>query len=395
MREEYGRPEYEVLWRQARKAVARGQVKLGYKAPDHGAAAAVSALIGSRLTAGIGTTIVVTELDAALRAAQFHCGLEDVLAAVHGSPAEFSPIQPSVDASRREWADEILTEALTAAGLATRPWARIWIDHVRRYAKIAPERLAEPAKKATAILARLTLDPSVVPAEWIARTDLAKRHGDAFDLDRGRKVAGMVLRAAALAHGMEFPRTARDEQALWQRCGVAADGLSTSVLCWELPTPTELPLHVTTRDLPWVQVPSGTVVWVCESPRVLEAAIDAGLRQPMVCLSGHLNTVARELLSRLAACGAVIRCHGDFDANGLLITRQIIELTGGLPWRMSADDYRAALDLARSADIDLPPLGADPGPSPWNPALLEAMRAGWAVEEEVTLPHLLADLSDL
>ncbi|SDJ46688.1 TIGR02679 family protein [Actinokineospora alba] len=389
MPEVYGRPEYEVLWRQARKAVARGQVKLGYKAPNPAAAAAVSALIGRDLTALVGTTIAVADLDERLRASEFHCGLDEVLAAVHGEAAVFSPEQPSVDASRREWSDEILTEALTTAGLQAAPWAPLWIDHVRRYAKIPPERLAEPAAQATAILSRLTLTPGAIPSEWIARTDLA---AGPRALDRGQKVAGLVLRAAALAHGLDFPKTAGDERALWERCGVAPDGLSTTVLTVGLP----LPRHADLRDLvaaPKDLVQPGTVVWVCENPRLVEASIDAGLSKPLVCLSGHLNTVARQLLSRLAASGAAIRCHADFDRTGLLLTRQVLDLTGGTPWRMGADDYREGLDLARAENVDLPPLGPDPGAAPWEPALTEALRAGWAVEEEVVLPLLLADLS--
>ncbi|SDC98103.1 DUF2399 domain-containing protein [Actinokineospora iranica] len=407
---EYGRPEYEVLWRQARKAVARGQVKLGYKPPDHSAADAVSALLGAfdepparaRLAAGIGTTIVVADLDTRLRAGKFHCGLAEVLAAVHGEPAEFNPVQASVDASRREWVNEILTGALASAGLQSRAWAPYWVDHVRRYAKIPPERLAEPASRAAAILARLTLDPNAIPETWSARADLAARHGGgAHSLDRGQKLAGLVLRAAALAHGVEFPRSARDERTLWERCGVALDSVSATVLCWALPVPAMadrtaagFPTHLTLRDLRAADLvaPKGTVVAVCENPRVVEAAVDAGATHPLVCVSGHLNTVARQLLAHLADAGAAIRHHGDFDRDGLLIARQVLDLTGGAPWRLGADDYREALDLARADEVDLPPLGAEPGPTPWDPTLPEAMRAGWAVEEEVVLDLLLADL---
>ncbi|MGQ0837679.1 DUF2399 domain-containing protein [Actinokineospora sp.] len=418
LRREFGRPEYEVLWRQARKAVARGQVKLGYKAPDARAAEAVSTLLGAfgdpparaALTAGVGTTILVADLDARLRASTFHCGLTDVLAAVQGEPAEFSPVHRSVEAERRDWTDEILGRALDSAGLSARAWAPYWIDHVRRYAKIAPESLAEPANRAAMILARINLDPETVPAEWTTRAALSARHGGgAYDLDRGRKLAGLVLRAAALAHGVDFPRTAADERTLWERCAVAPDGVSTPVLCWAMPwagtdswaralherTADGLPSHVTLRDLgaaPAALVAPGTVVAVCENPRVVEAVIDSGIRHPLVCVSGHLSTVARQLLSRLASSGAVIRYHGDFDRAGLLITSQVLPLTGGAPWRMGAADYREALELARREGVDLPPLGAEPGPTPWDTELASALRAGWAVPEEVVIDLLLADL---
>ncbi|GLZ40488.1 DUF2399 domain-containing protein [Actinokineospora sp. NBRC 105648] len=361
---ELGRPEYAVLWKQARTAVARGQVRLGYKAPDAAAATAVSALLGRELTAGVGTTIAVTDLDARLRAV-FHCGLEDVLSAGFVAQAVSGPAA----------ADEVLHAAV--AGLPV-PWAAQWVDQVRRYAKIAPDRLAALAGTAVQILSRIHLDPAGPPSSWVVRADLGP------DLDRGRRLGGVVLRGAALAHGLPLPRSAEEERRLWERCGVLVDGLSTTVLTWAFPgfddrTAAGLPGHLTIRDA----VPAGTVAVVCSSPRVLEEAIAAGVRHPIVCLSGHLNPVARHVLPRLTGA----RVHCDFDAHGLLIAGQALALTNGTPWRMGADDYRSALELARRDELDLPPLGAEPGPAPWDPSLIEAMRAGWAVPE-----HLVADL---
>lgn len=60
---------------------------------------------------------------------------------------------------------------------------------------------------------------------------------------------------------------------------------------------------------------------------------------------------------------------------------------GARPWRMSAADYLAA------ARPDLRALAGRPAPSPWDPALAEAMaEAGVAVEEEVVADQLVADL---
>ncbi|UVS77219.1 TIGR02679 domain-containing protein [Actinokineospora sp. UTMC 2448] len=237
------RPEYEALWRQARKAVQRGQVKLGYKPSTPAATAAVSALFGRTLELGVGTTIRVADLDERVQAV-FHCGLPDVLSAVHGEPVEFRPDQASVDAARREWTDDLLRSALASAGLAAAPWARTWIDQVRRYAKIAPERLETPARQAAAVLARLNLS-ATRPTTWLSRVELARAAGDPHALDPGRKVATLVLRAAALAHDVPLPRTRRDETHLWERCGIT-DGVGQPVLVHGfpgLPGPTHLPLR--------------------------------------------------------------------------------------------------------------------------------------------------------
>ncbi|EWC58640.1 hypothetical protein UO65_6068 [Actinokineospora spheciospongiae] len=370
--ETFGRPEYAVLWKQARAAVQRGQVRFGFKTPDAASAAAVSELLGVPVTAGVGQTFPVAELQARLRASAFRCGLDDVLAAVHGREVVAGESGPSRD----EWVDGLLRDALAGAGLGDRPWAGAWVDQVRRYAKVAPERLSGPAERAASVLARINLDPAAVPSVWVTRAELA-----GVELDRGRKVAALVLRAAALAHGVPLPKSAAEERRLWERCGVAADGLTSTVL-WRGSV-------VALRDVASVDVVTArTVVWVCASPRLAEAA---GGRD-VVCVSGRLGIAARMLLSRLVSVGAQFRVHGDFDAAGLLVTGQVLALTDGAPWRMGAEDYRSALDWARAEGLDLPPLGTEPGPTPWDPRLGDALRAGWAVPEEMLLHLLLPDL---
>ncbi|WP_018686294.1 TIGR02679 domain-containing protein [Actinokineospora enzanensis] len=371
MTEEFDRPEYAVLWRQARTAVARGQVKLGYKAPDPAAASAVSGLLGRELTAGVGTTIPVADLDDAVRS-RFHCGLSDVLGAVFGEQAA------AVPAAAPDEADRILFQAMTDAGVSG-DWVPRWVDQARRYAKIAPDRLATAARQAAAIVASLHLDSSVPPPSWEVRSDLAQGH----------RLTGLVLRAAALAHGVPLPRQRGEEKRLWERCGVLLDGVSTTILTWAFPgfddrNAQGLPTHLTIRD----RVPSGLVAAVCTSPRTIDAAIAAGIRTPLLCLSGHVNPVTRQVLSTLSGA----RVHSDFDAHGLLIAQQALSLTNGTPWRMTADDYRAALSRARQEEIDLPALDAAPPATPWDPDLTEAMRAGWAVPEDVVIAELLTDL---
>ncbi|SES43710.1 DUF2399 domain-containing protein [Actinokineospora terrae] len=366
MNEEYRRPEFAVLWRQARTAVARGQVKLGFKAPDAAAAVAVAGVLGREVTAGVGMTVVVADLDVRVRAL-FGCGLDEVLSALFGESAG-SVVAPAE-------ADDILGSAVAAAGVGG-GWVPAWVDQARRYAKISPVELAEVAPRAAAAIARLHLGSSA-PAAWLVLADLG--------LVRGTRLAGLVLRAAATAHGTPLPRSTSDERRLWERSGVLLDAVSTTVLTWAFPgcearTELGLPTHLTIRDA----IPAGVAARVCTSPVVVDNAIAARARVPLVCLSGHLNPVARTLLSRLGSA----HVHGDFDAHGLMITQQALAITNGTPWRMSAADYRDALDSGR----DLQALSPDPLTAPWDPTLPEAMRAGWAVPEDAVAEVLVADL---
>ena len=77
-------------------------------------------------------------------------------------------------------------------------------------------------------------------------------------------------------------------------------------------------------------------MWVCENPRVLEAAMDAGVTAPMVCTMGNPTFVVTSLLERLAGQGAVLHYRGDFDWAGVAIANRIISAYGARPWRMEA-----------------------------------------------------------
>jgi uncharacterized protein (TIGR02679 family) len=135
----------------------------------------------------------------------------------------------------------------------------------------------------------------------------------------------------------------------------------------------------------------GQVVFVCENPQVLQAAAHAGVRAPLVCLSGNPATAGTRLLQSLIASGNPVRYHGDFDWPGVAIAGRIINL-GATPWRMAAEDYRTA--VAALDDDHAAALSGRPVPTTWDPALGAAMQdRGLAVHEEAVLPELLQDLN--
>jgi uncharacterized protein (TIGR02679 family) len=231
--------------------------------------------------------------------------------------------------------------------------------------------------------------------------------GDAHGLDDGSLVGAVVLRAAAAIAGTPYPSNTAGRRMLWRSMGVITDEVSTTALTaglrstrggawlddrsaagWES--------HVTARDLRRLDLgcPVGGVVHVCENPRVLEAALDAGCRSAVVCTLGQPTVVVTTLLQRLCGAGAELIYHGDFDWPGIAIANLLVGTHLCRPWRFAADDYRDSLTRLAPIVAELPLLGADPVSACWDERLTSAMAAaGRAVHEEMLLDDLLADLS--
>lgn len=286
------------------------------------------------------------------------------------------------DAARREEpvaaAQQLLPEA---------PWVPEWLAQLRR---LTPS--VEVARQAASVLVALAAD------RVVSRVDLAAEVlGDAHALDEDGPVAGLVLRGLALRFEVDLPLAAEGRRELWRRAGVSGDEVSSTCLVLRLPLLSGVladrvaggdPVHVTRRDLRRhpVAVPSGSRVLVCENPRVLEAVADAELDVAVVCGNGNPNLVTVDLLRTLAACGAVLDYHGDFDWAGLAIAGRLVAGVGVTPWAMTAADYRKAPD-------GLPLRGAAVEAS-WDAELTAAMvERGLAVHEESVLPDLLARLA--
>lgn len=405
--------ELQGLWTRAREALEAPEQPATFRLelPDPTTREAVGGLYGRPMW-GQGTRISVSKLDTALREnTRFGLGLEQVLEILHERPVDRRTSRTAAREERRDRVTEVLGSALNRWNLAGEPWAQPWMRWLRQYGRVADDELEQVAERSAAVLAQLVVDPGRTPQVWRSRADLAARFGGgAHLLDSGMTLNRVVLRAAAIAHDVEAPGNERDRRRLWELCGVTLDAVSATALCWALPlggtdewsrsvrqrTELGLPAQLTHLDLraaPEHLVEAGTTVAVCENPRVLEAAVQAGIRHPLVCVSGHPTTVVTELLHRLGADGAALRYHGDFDWAGVTIARSLWSSHGVDLWRMSAADYRAAVDRASAERIDLPVLDGSPTEVPWDRDLPELMSsAGRAVEEEVVLDDLLADL---
>lgn len=353
-------PALRPVWDRARGSLRRGSRTVMLREMTPATRHALGLLLGRAVTGDV--RLVLAELDALL-AERAGCSLLEVVESVTG------PL-PDRDAqlAAREAPLAVLAEVDPA-----------WAAAVRRSGLLT--RLPDPvgtARAAVRVLAGL-------PGPSRLRTELAATVlGDAHALDDGRPLASLVLRG--LGEG-ELPP---DRRAAWERAGVLADTVSTTVLTLGLRVPGMLdtaaaqgdPVHLTPWHLRRTEVGAhrGPVL-VVENPAVLEAfAHRYGGRFSVVCTAGWPASVALDLLDRLTA---PLRYHGDLDWRGVEICAWLVQRCGVVPWRMAAADYR------RAASGGQPLTGREVG-TPWDPELAAVMKErGVAVHEEQVLDELL------
>jgi len=382
----------------------RGKVTL--RDLDRSARHAVSGLLGRPVLRET-VRVDLAELDEVI-GARSGGGLVAVVAALTGPLTDRVALRSDRDTARqapytavRAWLDEHPD--------AARGWTEPWLAAVRSAGVLSRMPAGASASRALLQAARLAAElTEVPPPPAAARNELAARHtGDAHALDDGAVCGALVLRALALAAGSPAPRSPAERRVLWEAVGVNSDRVSTTVLTLGLqpvgsgPLARRLqdaagvgdPVHLTAWDLDRaaVAVPARTSVLVCENPRVLEAAATRhGGAYAVVCTSGMPATVALTLLEQLAAAGAHLRYHGDFDWAGVVIANRLVQRVGCLPWRMSAADYLAAVGP------DGLPLSGSPVEASWDDKLGAAMcGVGLAVHEEAVLEELLQGLPEL
>ncbi|WP_409055596.1 TIGR02679 family protein [Streptomyces sp. SYP-A7185] len=372
----------------------------------------LSLLLGKPLTSAA-VTIRLDVLDARLRASAAGLGLRQTLEEL-GPPLTDRRAARADVATRREQVWSSLASSLDASPLADQEWPRQWYDLLRRAGVprgVTPEAAIWTLQQAIQVLTALLGPEGHERNGTRGRGELAAMTtGSAHGLDDGTWLARLVQRGVALAHGTEFPDDAAGRRALWRLVSVTPDEVSSTVLTYGLRPDGEgwreralreradhhAEVHVTPRDLHGLrpQLPAGTLIHICENPRVVEAAADAACVQPLVCTSGSAATVVFTLLDALAATGCRFAYHGDFDWPGIALANRVIRRYEALPWRLGTADYERL--AARSQAEGIPQLALDGQPvdADWDPDLAPAMTAlGVALHEEATLDLLVADLS--
>ncbi|MEK2494834.1 TIGR02679 family protein [Kitasatospora purpeofusca] len=396
------RPELRPLWSAVHDRLSTGRPASRIRSGplDDAGREALADLIGLDRLPAAEPIIPFAVLDAAVLDA---CGrpVRDVVTAILGPIQDRAALREQ-KASRRDALWEWLAghEVVTA-----QPALLEWVGHLRANGLVdrSPDRTRSLLTDALTVLGALPAGGEPLPVLAARLLD-----GDSHALDDGTRLSGVVLRALALLHSTAMPDAAEGRRALWSRAGVADDDLSTSVLAVGLRPEGEGPVAVISRtcadaghpvSLTLAQLrtpgrftgPAGPV-HITENPSVLALALRRfGPRcPPLVCTAGWPNTAVIHLLRRLADDGAALRYHGDFDGEGIRIAAHVLAKTGATPWRMSADDYRAAAHRV--------PSGPDPGrltSAPWDSALADSMaELRIAVVQEVVADLLLDDLTD-
>ncbi|GAA2463374.1 TIGR02679 family protein [Streptomyces macrosporus] len=401
------------LWETARKRLegngvqATGSLRLTGLGPQE--RTELSLLLGRPIT-GPAVTVRLDALDTRLRTSAAGLGLRDVLQEIGPPLTDRRAVRADARARRGQvWSS--LASSLDASPLADQEWARQWYDGLRRAGVpkgVTPETAVRTLRQAVHVLT-LLLGPGRTDAR--GRGELAAEvTGSAHGLDDGTWLARLVQRGIALAHATEFPGDAAGRRALWRLASVTPDEVSSTVLTYGLHPEGEgwrerslrerslhhAETHLTLRDLHALRLslPAGTLIRICENPRVVEAAADAACSQPLVCTSGSAATVVLTLLDALAATGCRFAYHGDFDWPGITLANRIIHRYGARPWRMSAEDYERLAARTQARDVPQLPLVGQPVTANWDPCLTPAMTAlGILLHEEADLDLLMKDLS--
>lgn len=354
---------------------------------------ALASLLGRRPRPADSMTLDVAELDVALQRAGLAASLRDALERLDGPivdrAAARAALQAQWSALRGRCADLRLAALLDLPrGMAL----------VKRLARL-PAAGGQLLDAAQAVLRAL-------PATGMPRSRLAAEVlGDAHGLDQGRPVASVVL--AALRRGTDAaegePGSEESVRDLWAEAGVMVNELSRPALFLNLPAgetsfrtpapgePGYLSLRALLRTPP-VWLVAGHDIYVCENPNLLAIIADAlgADAAPVVCTDGMPGAAQRTLLLQLAAAGARLHYHGDFDWPGLAIGNWVMRVCGARPWRFASGDYAAALREIPAGRRALGPASVD---ADWDAGLAPAMRAhDRAIDEEAVAAILIQDL---
>jgi len=342
-------------------------------------------------------------LDAALARVGLAVSLRAALERLDGPIADKAAVEQD---KRERWS--AVTAGGDHGGLAAFLATGAGLGLLKRLTRQDTEIANHICDAARAVLRRL-------PAAGLPRAGLAAETlGDAHALDTGRPVATLVLavlrRSSGEEHaGEEVAGGEREEadgteraRSVWARAGILVNELAKPALLLNLPIRTGVPLaepgepgFVSLRRL--LRSPpdwdvDGRAVHVCENPNLLAIAADRLGRgcRPLVSTDGMPAAAQRTLLEQLAAAGARLFYHGDFDWPGLLIAGRVLADFSAQPWRFLTADYERAVTVLADYRQNLVGAAVDAG---WDERLGPVMRRiGLAVPEEALAEQLLGDL---
>jgi uncharacterized protein (TIGR02679 family) len=380
------------VYEQAQGGVDPPVLRLSALAPHE--TEVLQALAGRAPRPSTSVQLDLQALARSLQAAGLGSSLRSVLEALDGPIAPRAAERAAVASAWAALASEALHPALQPL-LAT----PVGLGLLKRLAGSDPARAGTLCQQAARVLAAL-------PAQGEPRARLAALSlGDAHALDNGRPVATLVLsvlRRAQRNTGEDETDGDESSRALWATQGVSVNELARPALGLNLPlasqAPDGQPRYWSLRQLlrkPPAWAAAQRDVFICENPNLLAIAADAlGPRcAPLVCTDGMPAAAQRALLAQLAAAGARLHYHGDFDWPGIAIANRVLNDFGARPWRFGAADYQTAVQTVDREGHA--PLRGTAVVAAWDEALTAALQAAHrAIAEEALAELLLPDLVD-
>ncbi|MGW5571490.1 TIGR02679 family protein [Nocardia thailandica] len=361
--------------------------------------AAIDGLLGRKPGGAGSVTVPLAGLAKVLSHSGIHTG--DLAGAVIALTGPITTRAAATAAAEQSWALACAPGASLAADL---PALAAWWERLRDRGTLRRVSGNDPDIARQLLTDTHTVLTSVPTGREALPVFAARVLGNAHRLDSDQPVTGLIV--SALTALSDLPDTA-DRRTVWASAGIVVDELSSRVLTLglsaEASTPagravglwreTGQPLVLTLRQLitdPPVFAP-GPRVYLCENPSVVAAAADRlgpGC-PPLICTEGQPGAAVTTLLDQLAATGAELVYHGDFDWPGIAIATFLRRRYAWRPWRFGATDYLAAVP-----DGALATLRGTPRETPWDPALRSAMSTRDAqIEEEHVIDDLLSDLT--
>ncbi len=405
----YGGPEHRRLLDAARGSLERTGGDLTrtvtVKTPDDRERRAIIAITGQYRPEGVGVLVVrLADLDHATR--------EDVGLGLTALLERLGPKLKDRPAERLRLTGErgAAIRSAEKSVLSSRNWFQSWLAELAAdgtLTRLVNTDESAQLGRATRVLewVERRIDLKAAPAQL---ADLAATiTGDTKALNHGTTLGTLVLRGLAFRLGAARPRTTEARRDLWDRNGIIVDDLASRVLVLNLAASGEglgewlasarehgTPFYVTLHQLVTlpVTIGHGQHVHACENAVVLRrAAAELGpSARPLLCTEGQPSTAFHRLATAVTVAGGALRYHGDFDWPGVAIAAGVIARHEARPWRLSAADYTGAIKQR----ADQVGLAGTPQPTPWDPALAEAMSVhGRAVYEEAVADRLIADLS--
>lgn len=361
---------------------------------------ALAALTGAATRATNSFTLDVPTVDAMLVDAGLASSLRDALEKLDGQIVNRAAL---TDEQRAGWA--AVFEGVSNQSLSS------WLTSTQNRG-LVKRHSGTRTQVAAQLLSRVELVLKFLPANGMTRSQLAAVVlGDAHALDSGRPESSVVL--AVLRHarraGDEEQDIEEDRRETWATAGVLVNELARPALFLNLPVipneqsawrhhlgplgePDFISLRKLLRSMPAWNVTERDV-FVCENPNIVAIAADRLGHDcaPLVCTDGMPGAAQRTLLSQLAAAGARLWYHGDFDWPGIGIANLVIREHSARPWRMSADDYVSATEtVATRVSLTGTVVAAS-----WDDELSAQMMAlDVRVAEEALAARILIDLQD-